>query len=68
MKFLVLFFSFVFSGLIFADDHQDSGPFYAFYHLQVTNPASGRRSDGPVLGFRLRQGISGRRGTGAGAI
>ena len=40
MKFLVLFFSFVFSGLIFADDHQDSGPFYAFYHLQVTNPAA----------------------------
>ena len=40
MKFLVLFFSFLFSGLIFADDHQDSGPFYAFYHLQVTNPAA----------------------------
>ena len=40
MKILVLFFSFLFSGLIFADDHQDSGPFYAFYHLQVTNPAA----------------------------
>ena len=40
MKVLVLFFSMVFSSVVLADDHQDSGPFYAFYHLQVINPAA----------------------------
>ena len=39
MKVILLLIAAVFSGTAVADDHTDGGPFYAFYHLQVTNPA-----------------------------
>ena len=40
MKLLLSFFAVLFSFNAYADDHNDSGPFYAFYHLQVANPAA----------------------------
>ena len=39
MKILVLLISLVLTNVAIADDHADSGPFYAFYHLNVANPA-----------------------------
>jgi hypothetical protein len=39
MKIIVLLMSLVLSSFAVADDHADGGPFYAFYHLNVTNPA-----------------------------
>ena len=38
MKFLILFVSLVLSSQVIADDLADGGPYYAFYHLNVTNP------------------------------
>lgn len=40
MKLLLSFFLVLFSFNAYADDHNDSSPFYAFYHLQVANPAA----------------------------
>lgn len=37
---VVLLLSILFPSLAVADDHTESGPFYAFYHLQVDNPAA----------------------------
>ena len=37
---LVLLLSVVISNLTWADHHSESGPLYAFYHLQVGNPAA----------------------------
>lgn len=39
MKTLLLLTSMMLSSFVVADDHAESGPFYAFYHLQVANPA-----------------------------
>lgn len=39
MKIIVLLISLVLSGVATADDQANGGPFYAFYHLQVANPA-----------------------------
>ena len=38
MKKLMFLLIVVFSNLVWADDHDESGPLYAFYHLQVGNP------------------------------
>ena len=40
MKKLMFLLIVVFSNLVWADDHNESGPLYAFYHLQVGNPAT----------------------------
>ena len=40
MKFLALLVSIVFSSFAWAEDYQDSGPYYAFYHIQASNPAA----------------------------
>ena len=40
MKKLMFLLIVVFSNLVWADDHDESGPLYAFYHLQVGNPAA----------------------------
>lgn len=39
MKIMVLLISLILSSVAVADHHAKSGPFYAFYHLQVANPA-----------------------------
>ena len=44
MKFVNIVGLFIFSSFfgvtVVADDHAETGPFYAFYHLQTLNPAS----------------------------
>ena len=40
MKVLALLVSIVFSSFAWAEDYQDSGPYYAFYHIQASNPAA----------------------------
>ena len=40
MKKLMFLLIVVFSNLVWADGHDESGPLYAFYHLQVGNPAA----------------------------
>ena len=40
MKFLILFVSLLLSSQLIADDLADGGPYYAFYHLNVTNPTA----------------------------
>ena len=35
MKLLLSFFAVLFSFNAYADDHNDSGPFYAFYHHKL---------------------------------
>ena len=40
MKLLTMLAAVLFSASVFANDHEDNGPYYAFYHLQVANPAA----------------------------
>ena len=38
MKFVTVFISLLLSSQLFADDLADGGPYYAFYHINATNP------------------------------
>ena len=40
MKTLTMLAAVLFSVSVFANDHEDNGPYYAFYHMQVANPAA----------------------------
>ena len=40
MKLLTTLVAMLFAASTFADNHKDNGPYYAFYHLQVANPAA----------------------------
>ena len=40
MKILAFLSALLFSATTLADDHQDSGPYYAFFHMQVADPAA----------------------------
>jgi len=40
MKLLIMLAAVLFSAGAFANDHEDNGPYYAFYHMQVADPAA----------------------------
>ena len=40
MKIMAFLSALLFSASSLADDHEDSGPYYAFYHMQVADPAA----------------------------
>ena len=40
MRLLTVLAAVLFSASAVANEHKDNGPYYAFYHLQVANPAA----------------------------
>jgi hypothetical protein len=40
MKYLFMLLAGIFSASVLADNHEENGPYYAFYHLKVANPAA----------------------------